>query len=284
MSQDYYKQCFLIFVMLLSACSAKNNQIEQSNTAKTTIREIDGMQMILIPGATFQLSQKGKWGKGTHQVTLDRYWIDQTEITNKHYRQCVEAGVCAPPTSCSWGEPTYNDPAYTDHPVICVTWQMANAYCQWAGGRLPSEAEWDFAARGSQRSNYAWGDIFDAARCNYCDVNCPNSDKRDQSADDGFALTAPTGSFPDGASWCGVLDMNGNVWEWVYDWYAPYASGALENPTGPNSGDERVIRGGSWYDTAEFLRADHRHPYDPNDYNHLIGFRCAIPSSEITTK
>jgi formylglycine-generating enzyme required for sulfatase activity len=281
-----HKLLFLLvtLMLLLSACSGNRATPESSDQQKTIFRQKDGMQMIFVPGTTFRLSEGGKLGKGAHQVTLDSYWIDQTEITNSHYRQCVDVGVCDPPTSCSWGEPTYSDPAYDDHPVICVTWQMANSYCQWAGGRLPSEAEWEYAARGPERFKYAWGDNFDPVKCNFCDVNCPNSDSRDQTADDGYSLTAPVGSFPDGASWCGAVDMNGNVWEWVFDWYAPYTSGALENPTGPARGDERVIRGGSWYDTADFLRAEHRHPYDPNDHNHLIGFRCAAPDSEITAE
>lgn len=235
-------------------------------------RPTDGMLMIHIPTATFILAEKGTGGQGRHQVTLDDYWIDQTEVTNTHYANCVKSGICKPPTTCAWGEPTFGDPVYASHPVICVTWQMAQTYCEWAGARLPSEAEWDYAARGPKRSLYAWGNDFDPKNLNYCDANCPKSETQD---DDGYALTSPVGTYPNGASWSGALDMNGNVWEWIADWYAPYPRAAQENPTGPQYGTERIIRGGSWYDLPDFMCADHRHPYNPMDYNHLIGFRCA---------
>ena len=244
------------------------------------IRASDGMEMVYVPGGTFVLSERGKGGEGAHTVTLHNYWIDQTEITNMQYYQCVEAGACRAPTTCAWGEPTYKDASYKDHPVICITWQMANAYCEWAGGRFPTDAEWDYAARGPERSIYPWGDSFDAARLNFCDASCPHTDSQYRDYNDGYGMTAPVGNYPDGVSWCGAMDMAGNVWEWVADWYGPYGTGAQENPAGPTTGNERLIRGGSWYDASDFNRADHRHPYDPQDYNHLIGFRCVMPDIE----
>ena len=117
--------------------------------------------MVYVPDVTFKLSEQGKNGSGLHEVKLDRFWIDQTEITNSHYKKCVEARECTSPTTCAWGEPTFDDPTYTDHPVICVTWEMAASYCEWAGGRLPTETEWDYAARGPKRTNYTWGNTFD---------------------------------------------------------------------------------------------------------------------------
>jgi len=267
---------------MLAACGGAIRD-GSSSTARMTptvqVRSSDGMPMVCVPGGTFSLAEAGGLS-GRHDVTLSAYWIDQTEITNAHYELCVEDGTCQPASNCVWGEPTYGDEAYADHPVICVTWRMAQTYCAWAGGRLPTEAEWDYAARGPQRSLYAWGDEFDGTLLNTCDVNCPHVDQRDASFDDGYAMTAPAGSYPGGASWCGALDMNGNVWEWVGDWYAPYTSGAVTDPTGPLSGEERVMRGGSWYDDVDFSRADHRHPYEPASSIYIIGFRCVIPTED----
>jgi formylglycine-generating enzyme required for sulfatase activity len=245
------------------------------------IRPSDGMEMVYVPGGTFVLSEKGKGGEGAHNVTLHNYWIDQTEITNKQYSQCVEAGVCRAPTTCAWGDPTHEDESYKDHPVICVTWQMASTYCDWVGGRLPTEAEWDYAARGPERRLYPWGDRFDETRLNFCDESCPHVDARFQGYNDGYVKTSPVGTYPNGASWCGAMDMAGNVWEWVADRYAPYGTVDQDNPQGPSTGSERLIRGGSWYDDAHFLRSDFRHQYDPADFIHLIGFRCVIPDIKI---
>jgi formylglycine-generating enzyme required for sulfatase activity len=240
------------------------------------------MSMVYVPGGEFKMGRTWSLQDRVHTVELDSFWIDQTEVTNAHYRHCVEAGACRAPTTCSWGEPTYGGVSKTDHPVICITWQSASDYCRWAGGRLPTEAEWEYAARGPSASTYPWGDDFDGTRLNSCDVNCPHEDERSTDYDDGQALTAPVGSYPSGASWCGALDLVGNVWEWVADWHGPYPLTRQTNPTGPERGRERLIRGGSWYHNDEygFLRADNRHPFDPRDYNYLIGFRCVVPARE----
>jgi formylglycine-generating enzyme required for sulfatase activity len=291
----------LLAVLLLGACSAPPSPIAtetqlqatltntplpstgtttsppSSGITSTMIRPSDGMEMVYVPGGSFILSERGKVGERAHNVTLNNYWIDQTEITNMHYSQCVEDGVCQAPTACAWGDPTYEDDSYQDHPVICVTWQMANDYCEWAGGRLPTEAEWDYAARGPERRLYPWGDHFDAAMLNFCDSSCPHEDAQYPNYNDGYVKTSPVGSYPNGASWCGAMDMAGNVWEWVSDRYAPYEAIDQDNPQGPKTGSERLIRGGSWYDDAHFLRSDFRHQYNPEDFIHLIGFRCVVP-------
>jgi len=248
----------------------------------TTVRAADGMTMVYVPDGEFRMGITGSLADHPHAVALDSFRIDQTEVANNHYRRCVEAGTCRAPTTCSWGEPTYEDAARADHPVICVTWQNANAYCRWARGRLPTEAEWEYVARGPDSAIYPWGDEFDGTRLNSCDVNCPHRDQRVTDYDDGYALTAPVGSYPSAVSWCGALDMAGNVWEWVADWHGPYPLTRQTNPTGPESGSERVVRGGSWFDYNEygFLRADNRHPYEPRAADHLVGFRCVVPAGE----
>ena len=211
-----------------------------------------------------------------HPVVLDGFWLDRTEVTNGQYERCVEAGGCTPPvergsyTRSSY----YGDDAYRDYPVIWVTQQQAADYCAWAGARLPTEAEWEYAARGPEGRLFPWGDAFDGQRLNYCDANCtlgPN----DPTFDDGYADTAPVGSFPAGASWCGALDMAGNVREWVADWYGPDPAERQETPTGPAAGELRVPRGGSWLDAPHGARTAQRGGSAPDYARYKEGFRCA---------
>jgi formylglycine-generating enzyme required for sulfatase activity len=136
--------------------------------------------------------------------------------------------------TCDYGSPFYEDESKADHPAACVSWDDAAACCGWAGGRLPTEAEWEKAARGSDGRTYAWGETIDCTRGNF--RGCPD-----------FFATAPVGSFPAGISPYGALDMAGNVWEWMNDWmgweYYPYSP--QENPAGPETGKMRTVRGGS---------------------------------------
>jgi len=237
------------------------------------------MVMVYVPGGTFQMgSDEGDPSAGgdefpQHSVTLDGFWIDQMEVTNAQYRQCVEAGACRAPTTCNRGEPTYGEVARADHPVVCVDWSGAAAYCAWAGARLPTEAEWEYVARGPQGLVYPWGGEFDGARLNYCDANCEES-WADGAVDDGYADTAPVGSYPGGVSWCGALDMAGNVWEWVADWWGKYPSEAQTNPAGPEMGGYKVLRGGGWSDNQEYVRAANRNYYPPDARFDHVGFRC----------
>jgi formylglycine-generating enzyme required for sulfatase activity len=264
-------------LVLLSGCG-RSVTAQTEGLGRTRPRLADRMTIVYVPGGSFRMGRLWSWDARAHTVVLESFWIDQTEVTNAHYGQCVTVGACSPPTACTWGEPTYEDAAKADHPVVCVTWQDARAYCEWAGGRLPTEAEWEYAARGPDSSVYPWGDEFDGERLNSCDVNCPHEDQKSTAYDDGQAQTAPVGSYPGGASWCGALDMAGNVWEWVADWHRPYPFTRQTNPTGPESGSERLIRGGSWFDDNKygFLRADNRHPFEPRAANDVIGFRCVV--------
>jgi len=166
--------------------------------------------------------------------------------------------------------------AFGDYPVVLVDWHRASVYCAWAGARLPTEAKWEFAARGPENRLLPWGDTFDPARLNYFDKSCAGMS--DPSFDDGFPDTAPVGSFPQGASRVGAPDMVGNVRARAADWYAPYATEAAIDPIGPVSGESRIPRGGSWYDTPDDVRSLNRGANLPGYTHPKVGFRCAVDS------
>ena len=237
----------------------------------TWTRPADGMVMVQVPGGTFQMgSAEGDPDAEVnefpqHSVTLDPFWIDQTEVTNAQYRQCVEAGACqAPPETCDYG--VYGHAHRADHPVLCVDWYGAAAYCEWAGARLPTEAEWEYAARGPDSAIYPWGNSPpDSTLLNYAGI-----------VDD----TTEVGSYPDGASWCGALDMAGSVWEWVADWHGKHPSEAQTNPTGQPAGQYKVVHGGSYADGLTCVRAAHRFQSLPDDHSPSRGFRCAGQGGE----
>lgn len=219
-----------------------------------------------------------------HRVTLDAYLIDKYEVSNKDFGEFIKAtGHSAP---AYWDDPRLN---HTDQPVVGVNWQDAKAYCEWKGKRLPTEAEWEKAARGPQGNVYPWGNEFDPQRTNYGKM---------QNATD------PVTSHPEGASYYGAHHMAGNVFEWVADWYDPsyYAKvngQEIANPSGPEKaiwiggtgtyadrltvGEKRVIRGGSWIAPQGSLRSTHRfwnHPLN-NSYGVGLGFRCAMTAPSI---
>lgn len=250
----------------------------------TMVSPRDGMVLVSIPAGIFPMGSSRTDDPDTldeeipqHQVFLDAFWIDQTEVTNGQYALCVaDAGACTKPgniSSLSRGD-YYENSLYAGYPVINVTWSQAAAYCTWAGRRLPTEAEWEKAARGTEGLIYPWGNTFDGTNANYCDINCTNGWKG--LFDDGYIDTAPVGDYLAGASLYGVLDMAGNVYEWVNDWYGPYNRASQENPTGSASGSEHIIRGGSWGDDAAHIRAAVRSHINSPDYStNFIGFRCA---------
>ena len=205
-----------------------------------------------------------------HTVNLDAFWIDQTEVTVQMYYLCVEAGVCKQPTSKgSYTHSSYYGNAeYDNYPVIYVDWNMAKTYCEWVDRRLPTEAEWEKAARGENALIYPWGN------------DAPNNNLLNHN--DSVGDTTEVGKYPNGVSPYGALDMAGNVWEWVEDWYGDtyYASAPASNPLGPDSGQSRVLRGGSWYGYGRIVRSALRLGDHPSVTNVDIGFRCARSADE----
>jgi formylglycine-generating enzyme required for sulfatase activity len=233
----------------------------------------DNAEMVYVPAGEFTMGsdEGGSDEQPVHTVYQDAFWIDKYEVTNAQYRACVEAGACDEPSDIAYYAANY----YAQHPVVYVRWPQAEAYCQWAGKRLPTEAEWEKAARGTDGRTYPWGNTFDGSKLNFCDKNC-SFFWNDASVDDGYAFTAPVGSYPAGVSPYGALDMAGNVWEWVADWYDPgyYSQSSGRNPHGPGSGVERVLRGGSWSSTAPYVRGATRH-WAYSVHPDFVGFRCA---------
>jgi len=199
-----------------------------------------------------------------HSVYLDDFWIDRTEVTNAQYARCVASKECQPPAMDSrTSVPYYSDPKFADYPVIYINWNNAAAYCKWAGRSLPSEAQWEKAARGTNGWLYPWGD--DNPNLYMLNYNLY------------IGATEKVGSYATGASPYGALDMAGNVWEWVNDRYGfdYYSESPDQNPAGPSSGETRVMRGGSWFDQDPIVRAANR-GYQPFDLSlHNLGFRCA---------
>ncbi len=202
-----------------------------------------------------------------HEVYLSDVWIDRTEVTVARYRRCVSAGHCLEPPYAS-GASRFDRP---ELPVVMVTWSDAAAFCAWTGGRLPTEAEWERAARGLRGRRYPWGNLWNAALVNHGKLSW---DELDPS--DGFLELSPVASFPDGRTPDGFADLAGNAEEWVADYYAPrYTEGSVMNPRGPSAGEERVVRGGAYVHGRPFLRAASRQHDLPSMRRPWRGFRCA---------
>lgn len=242
----------------------------------TMIRLVDGMEMVYVPEGTFTMGSDDSDAYDDEQpvrnVYLDAYWIDKFQVSNAQYALCVEAGECtAPYARKSYTRDSYyGNPTYDNYPVIYVDWNQASAYCTWAGGSLPSEAEWEKAARGPNGSKYPWGD--ESPSCSIVNY-WPDGASKGCVGD-----TTAVGSYPDGASYYGALDMAGNVWEWVNDWYAnSYDANDTNNPTGPNTGTYRVLRGGSWDLNSRSFRSANRGGYYPFHWSRYWGFRCVFP-------
>ena len=228
----------------------------------TLVSAQDGMTLLYVPAGEFSMGLQGESDEQPiHTVYLDAFWIDQTEVTNAMYAKCVDAGKCNSPRDTDH----FSNTGYANHPVAYVSWDDASAYCSWAVRRLPTEAEWEKAARGTDTRIYPWGnDAPNSALLNY------NNEIRE---------TTEVGNYPDGISPYGAYDMSGNVWEWVNDWYSEryYSIPQLSDPIGPVSGQARVHRGGSYYDS--FVYSARRDKGDPGFVSFNLGFRCAVDVS-----
>ena len=251
---------FVVMVLVFGGPGCKSK-----SAGETWTRPNDEMVMVYVPEGEFEMGSDEDPMQPVHTVGLDAFWIDQTEVTNEQYRRCVQARVCDPPVlSTSRTRDTYyGDRAYDNYPVILVSWYDAEAYCEWAGARLPTDAEWEYAERGPEGRMYPWGNSEpDCDKANY--YRCVGD-------------TSAVGSYPDSASWCGAYDLAWNVMEWVADWHGAYDTGRQMNPTGPASGVLRVVRGRSWYYASE-QRVPDRNGFNPGVTGDISGFRCARSS------
>jgi formylglycine-generating enzyme required for sulfatase activity len=260
----------------------------------TMVNPADGSQMVYVPEGEFIMGSDPGGGpyyygaeSPSHEVYLDAFWIYQTEVTNQQFSQFVnETGYLSTVIERGWGHahdgsqwtkttganwkapggPGSSIVGKENHPVVQISWFDANAYCQWANGRLPTEAEWEKAARGTDGRLYPYGNT--TPTCNIANfLGCVGG-------------TMPVGSYPNGISPYGALDMLGNVWEWVEDWFQNhyYQISPDDNPPGPASGSEKVFRGGSWSNSLKYLNLVYRNRHIPQDSHGLVGFRCVFES------
>jgi formylglycine-generating enzyme required for sulfatase activity len=231
------------------------------STAAPSTPRSDGMVMVYIPAGTFKMgSETGSSNESpVHDVTLDAFWMDQIEVTNAMYAQCVDAGECEIPSE----QYRFGDPTYDAYPVVYVDWARADAYCKWTGGRLPTEAEWEYAARGgSDGKIYPWGD--DAPICTEGAPNGANFSSCNKNGSIAVKTFSPNGF--------NLYDMAGNVWEWVADWYERYPGNTDSNSS--YGTQYRVLRGGSWVNVEYVLRVSYRLTYGPDVSYVSFGFRC----------
>jgi len=249
---------------------------------------IDGMTLLYVPAGEFIMgSDAGQDNeKPVHAVYLDAYWIDQTEVTNAMYALCVQSGECIDHSEAihkanpNFDTYRYANPLYANYPVVYVNWYDAAAYCEWAGRRLPTEAEWEKAASWDDTTKtkrvYPWGDTID---CSYVDYDY-------YGVKNGCGGGGPVKSFESGKSPYGAYDMAGSVVEWVNDWYSEtyYKDSPLLNPLGPDFGLGRATRDGYYYSNAYNIRSASRGGGNPRSSSYETGFRCAQSADKINTK
>ena len=280
-----------ILTLIMSACSQVDTPLPtvtvEGSTPPPSPTEAGfsfdnfDVPMVLIPAGPFEMGSAdgAEDEQPVHTVILNAFYIDQYEVTNSRYAICVDAGVCDPTTDTTAYESSYSrrvyygNPEYANYPVIYASWYEAQAYCQWRGGRLPTEAEWEKAARGGlQGKIYPWGD-----ETPLCEVGSKYGATFDDDGMCNDADTTQVGSYaPNGY---GLYDMAGNVWEWVSDYYDEnyYSNSPLENPTGSQTANYRVIRGGGWDSPVSGLRVSDRRFNPPESGSLSSGFRCVVP-------
>lgn len=241
------------------------------------IYDIEGFAMALVPTGCFFMGSEEKQNEmPIHEVCLSKpYWIDVTEVANSKFDQ--NGGKAK--------ESSYVN--QLNHPRENITYTEAATFCEMRGGRLPTEAEWEYAGRGPDSLIYPWGNEFDNSKLNFCDKNCTafGPANQDPETDDGYAASSPVDAFPQDISWVGAVGLAGNVHELVSDWYSPnyYAESPRNNPIGPESGRQRTVRGGCWGCPAEGSQLSYRHrslepPTSEEMRSIVTGFRCVIPT------
>ncbi len=283
--RNVFLSILILSVVLLSACSApataqpipsQNPTITQppmptSTSTPLPIEIVDnkGASMRLVPVGDFTMGSDVVFDESVHTVQLDAYYIDTYEVTNAQYKVCADEGICKPPDMESFGYSNYyGNPVFDEFPVMLVDWNMASEYCAWRAAQLPTEAQWEKAALGTDRRTYPWGEGIDCSKANYrlhCGV-------------DRIETTA-VGSFKDDMSPYGLYDMAGNVKEWVRDWYdaSYFQNSPRSNPSGPDLGTDRVFRGGSFFSEVRIFS---RSPQKPTYISYDLGFRCASQASQ----
>ncbi len=260
------KNLLILFTsLLLTAAPLASASSALAPAADEIIIPPGSFQMGCSPNDAICLEEGNEDESPLHTVYLDAYQIDKNEVTNARYAACVSAGGCTAPgeNSSQTRADYYGNPTYDNYPVIKVSWSQAKTFCEWDGKRLPTEAEWEKAARGSSDTRiYPWGDaVPDCARANF-----------NQCIGD----TSAANSYPTGVSPYDVLDMAGNTIEWVQDCYGEtyYSASPAANPQGPDCTSKRVVRGGAYYNGIKTVRASDRYWYYPGGGGVGIGFRC----------
>jgi len=274
----------IIAVSIAAGCQSE--VVVENTTWTPVIQEIDGFDMVKVPSGCFMMGDPAlDRAQPVHDVCItESYWIDLTEVSNGQFDSYGGQAAHAPAFP---GQ----DISAEELPRTSVTWEEAEAFCQLRGGRLPTEAEWEYAARGPDTWSYPWGDLFDPRKLNFCDQKCPYGRAetiQDNTADDGYAVAAPVDSFPEGASWVGALNMSGNVAEWVQDFFDPtyYENSPRDNPTGPENGQTRVVKSSPWTwwkEPESFSQSANRWNFIPDatgkEFSGSTGFRCVQADS-----
>jgi len=241
---------------------------DMSHAAEKTKKLKDGSELVYIASGSFQMgSDKHDYISPAHKVQIDAFYIGRYEVTNAQYKRYCDKTKRKYPLNPVWDSDYFL--GKPDYPVINVNWKDAAAYVKWAGGRLPTEAEWEYAARGDKTAYYYWeGEYYDEHISDY--VN-----KNGMEGKDRWQYTSPAGSFPPNPF--GLYDMLGNVWEWVADWYDRdyYKKSPEKNPKGPKSGDTRLMKGGGWKDTPQEYTYAEKNMWEPSTISDYVGFRIA---------
>jgi eukaryotic-like serine/threonine-protein kinase len=245
------------------------------------VSPLDGMTLVYIPPDQYRIgsldTDTQAWinEKPQHPVNLSGFWMDKTEVTNAMYARCVQAGACAVKkmVMSRTRDSYFGNKEFDNFPVIFVSWNDARTYCAWAGRKLPSEAQWEAAARGPDGRKYPWGNSSPTCQnVNFASRIDMQGGKSSLCVGD----TTVAGKYPQGASLFGILDMAGNVWEWVADWNSPnYLVKPNQDPVGPADGEDRVIRGGGFFTDAKYVRTAMRSWHQPDYSSNEVGFRCA---------